>query len=89
MPVVTTSVASQNGGLATVLVGSIAPTVPDLAINVQQLRIVIVVRLDPAPPPFSSPVSRSKDRTVCSRGHRLLPRLCPLPPLVRERCSIP
>ena len=49
MPVVTMSAASQNGGLAIVLVGSAAPTVPDLAINVLQLRIIVTVRLDPAP----------------------------------------
>ena len=35
MPVVTTRVTSQNGGLATVVVGIAAPTASGLAINVQ------------------------------------------------------
>ena len=54
MQVVTTRAASQNGGLATILVGSAAPTVPDLAINVLQLPLVVSVRMDPSPPPAAS-----------------------------------
>ena len=49
MPVVTTRAASQNGGLATVVVGSAAPTVSGLAINAQQLPLDVVFPLDLCP----------------------------------------
>ena len=62
MPVVTTRAASQNGGLATVVVGSAAPTVSGLAINAQQLPLYVVFPLDLWPPSFSSPASRAKDQ---------------------------
>ena len=67
MPVVTTRAASQNGGLATVLVGSAAPTVSGLAINAQQLPLNVVFPLDLWPPSFSSPASRAKARA--ERAH--------------------
>ena len=63
MPVVTTRAASQNGGLATVLVGSAAPTVSGLAINAQQLPLDVVFPLDLWTPSFSSPASRASDRS--------------------------
>ena len=62
MPVVTMRAASQNGGLATILVGSAAPTVSGLAINAQQLPLDVVFPLDLWPPLFSSPASHAKDR---------------------------
>ena len=62
MPVVTTRAASQNGGLATVLVGSAAPTVSGLAINAQQFPLGVLFPLDLWPPSFSSPASRANDR---------------------------
>ena len=67
MPVVTTRAASQNGGLATVVVGSAAPTVSGLAINVLQLPLGIVFPLDLWPPLFSSPASRANARIVRAR----------------------
>ena len=62
MPVVTTRVTSQNGGLATVVVGIAAPTVSGLAINAQQLPLDVVFPLDLWPPSFSSPASRANDQ---------------------------
>ena len=62
MPVVTTRAASQNGGLATVVVGSAAPTGSGLDINAQQLPLGVVFPLDLWPPSFSSPASRANDR---------------------------
>ena len=56
MPVVTMRAASQNGGIAIVLIGSAAPTVPDLAINALHLPLIVFVLLDPSPPSsISSP----------------------------------
>ena len=89
MPVVTMSAASQNGGLATVLIGSAAPTIPNLTINVLQLPLYVAFPLDLWPPSFSFLAIRANDRTVHYCTHRLLPRFCLLLPLVRERCSIP
>ena len=62
MPVVTTRAASQNGGLATVVVGSAAPTRSGLAINVLQFPLGVLFPLDLWPPSFSSPASRTKDQ---------------------------
>ena len=62
MPVVTTRVTSQNGGLATVVVGIAAPTVSSLTINVQQLPLDDVFPLDLWPPSFSSSESCANDR---------------------------
>ena len=67
MPVVTTRAASQNGGLATVVVGRAAPTVSGLAINAQQLPLGVLFPLDLWPPSFSSPASRANARTVHAR----------------------
>ena len=67
MPVVTMRAASQNGGLATVVVGRAAPTVSGLAINAQQLPLGVLFPLDLWPPSFSSPASRANARTVCAR----------------------
>ena len=46
LSVVTMRAASQNGDLATVLVGSAAPTVSGLAINVLQHHRVVLFPLD-------------------------------------------
>ena len=59
MPVVTTRVTSQNGGLATVVIGSAAPTVSGLAINAQQFPLAVLFPLDLWPPSFSSPATRA------------------------------
>ena len=62
MPVVTTRVTSQNGGLATVVVGIAARTASGLAINAQQFPLFVIFPLDRCPPSFSSPTSRANDR---------------------------
>ena len=62
MPVVTMREASQNGGLATVVVGIAASTVSGLAINAQQLPLDVGFPLDLWPHSFSTPASRANDR---------------------------
>ena len=96
MLVVTTRAASQNGGLATVGLGIVAPAGSGLSPGVYQLSIIVLFTLDPSPPPAASLRTSTKsahgrtaaDRALMAFGRFSSASLDPFYPVSSSLCVV-